>query len=405
MGYTWIPSGATPAFLQWHLWVREGKGGRIEHRLDAGSMIHDPSVQAARLKEGFTLRRIGPYFHHDTILRHHSEWWMASAHHLKPEEGRFAADAGVKMLCDSGGWQIKSGASDYVDPHKVIEVYNACADAGMALDYPPRRDVDTTSEVFRILAKIQKGHNAIFLAKRREGLELINVAHGVTGDQWRAWIESVNVPDGFQGWAISEDSDADPHCMLRGAAVLYRDFGVRDQRVHLFGISGPLQIPVAAWLGRFFPNLTSDSSSWQGGRFGSYLYNSHGALRTLKIGRKSPEVADGIELHDYCQCEFCSVLGTFGAYRAKGAYPALSAHSVIAIQSSVALWNDLATKVDRAEYEREIRDRFSYPGHKRKVDRPAKIIRQLDYLEEAMAKGPEAADRLMAKSRGLKGVA
>lgn len=404
MSYHYIPSGATPSYLKWHFWHRpiQGEGNKFEVIQDRGPSAITAKRETDRRAEGYDLIRVGPYHHPDTYLKGISDIWMASAHVLDPRMGNFAEAAGVKMLADSGGWQIKSGAADYVDPHAIIATHNACAHIGMALDYPPRRDVDTTNEVLSLLSKIQVRHNEVFLAKRRPDLELINVAHGVASEQWKAWIDAVDTKEGFQGWAISEDSNKDPFCVLRGAAILYRDYGIRDQRVHLFGISGPLMVPVAAWLSRYFPNLTSDSSSWQGARYGNYLYSSNGALRILKIGWKDPEISDGTPVTPYCDCTFCRILGTFEGYRKAGAHPALSAHNVTAIQASVKFWNDQAARVDYDTYVKQIRESFpkveAEQGRKgekgtRARDPAKSVLGTLAYLKAAMENGPEVADR------------
>lgn len=152
-------------------------------------------------------------------------------------------------------------------------------------------------------------------------------------------------------------------------------------------------LPVVARLGCFFPNLTSDSSSWMGGKYGNFLYFKDGVLRTLKIGTKAPQVKDADPLNDYCQCEFCAAMDTFGGYRQKGAYPALSAHCVIAIQQTVAHWNRLATELTPKEYRDEVQHAFGKQPKQKGRDAAKVILRQLDYLEAALAEGPEYADK------------
>ena len=403
MSYIWVPSGATFGFLKDILWTRPGKAGATEVVIDHGRELDDEHLHAQRVKEGYMPVNIDPFHSTDNILNRHSEWWMASAHALKGKDGRFAKKAGVNMLADSGGWQIKSGAADFLDPHKVIDIHNQCAEVGMVLDYPTHRDVDTTDESFRILARLQRYFNKIFLAERRrdtgDELGLMNVAHGVSEAQWLSYIDIVNDPEQFLGWAISQDSGRDKACIYRGAAVLYRNLGIRDQWVHLFGVSGPNMIPVVAWLGnKYFSHLTSDSSSWQGARWAHFMHLQDGALRTIKIGRENSEVVDATPLEGVCSCEFCKVMGTFGRYRQEDAYPALNGHDLIAIQATVAHWNALAAVMDRDGYRAAIEAAYQdVPDEGADGDSSespvTKSLRHFDYLEAAMTEGPRYADK------------
>jgi len=313
MSYDWMPSGALPNVLQSHLWVRDriATGITISHSFDGksrvlhlphadilfdiGNIIHNEEIKAKRMADGFRLVKVGPYYAEDTILKKHGPYFMASANSLITDQTAikhpdFAQAAGVRLCLDSGGAQLKFGITSYVDLQEVMRIFNLFAHVGMALELPPRRklipnrDVDASPLALRELARVQKRNNDYFAAHKRENLRLMNAAHGLSGDDFRRWIRIVYNP-AFHGWAISYDSDIDPYCIWRGAAVLFREFGGADQWMHLFGVSGFTLLPLMAWMGKRIPNLTSDSSSWvQAVRSYNYLHNRNGRMEDVAIG-------------------------------------------------------------------------------------------------------------------------
>lgn len=431
--YDWMPSGASPTYLRMHLWVREQPPGetpircsvkgksRVLHLphadlvFDVGRATLDDKLAIEREREGYTLMRVGPYHHPETVLREYGPYFMTSAHTLSPTTPTFAHEGGVKACLDSGGAQIKFGKTGYVSPKDVIETYNKFADVGLALDIPPRirlsprRDVDHAPATFRLLAVAQKRNNDFFVARKRPDLELLNVAHGLTGDDFRRWIARVDDPGNFAGWATSYDSDLDRYCIWRGVAVLVREFGAAEKWLHLFAVSGSREMPLMAWLGKVIPRLTSDSSSWvQSTKLRNYLFNDQGKLTALPIGKKF-DGQDQELLESYCRCPFCHLMMTFEAFRQtspssrKGkdpdaqtdfTYPALAAHNMIAMKDTVRYWNDKATEMDYKTFKEAVRRGFPKP--KRGPDSGASTLHLLEYLTCALAEGPEYADRHVA---------
>jgi hypothetical protein len=435
--FDWMASGACPKYFQMHLWMRdqERKGPEIRQRMDgatrilelphadvvfdSGKAIFDDALAARREKDGFRLMRVGPYHHPDNQLRQYGPYFMTSAHYLQANGPTFAHEGGVLACLDSGGAQIKFGKTSYVPKERVLEIYNKYADVGLALDIPPRthlsprRDVDHSLLLLDRLSTIQKQNNDYFAANRRADLRLLNVAHGLTGDDFRRWIEKVDDPKAFTGWAISFDSDLDPYCIWRGAAVLLREHQAVESWLHLFAVSGASTIPVMAWLGRGVPQLTSDSSTWvQHTQRRNYLYNDLGRLLPVAIGTRFMGKDDDL-LESYCSCAFCQVMRTFGAHRQTHpssrnkkdpnaethfTYPALAAHNLIAVKEVVRHWNEMATQLDFKAYRDEIRRCFPKP--KRGSDTGNRVLNCLDYLVCAVADGPEYADRHVAALPG-----
>ena len=418
--------------------------GAVDVIFDTGSKIFDTLINQKRVADGYTPIAVGPYYHGDQTwlkfltLDHNKEsWWMASAHYLKADEEEFCEKVGIKMCADSGGAQTKFRTANFVDPYKVIKVHNACAHTGMALDLATRRDSFTDMD-FEVLPEVQKIHNDIFVKEMIAGrelrekrglppLKLLNVVHGMTGEDFRGWYEAVK-DENFSGWAVSLDSDVEDLCLFRGCAVLYEK-GIREEQVHLFGVSGPNLIPAMAWLSRFLPNLTSDSSSWiEGGRRRTYFYNDggNGKLEDLQltegdnlkhnqaeriIGGLEPAISkarypDEALLSELrkdgtgCKCVFCNLMGTLGGLRSSEmTYTAMVSHNIVMIKEIVDFWNNVASEKDMTleKYLERIAKGF---GGDYKNRTYKSIKEKVEYVDYVMQHGPEEADKKFSPAPG-----
>lgn len=425
MAFSWIPSGCTPNFYSFHCWYKfkpthrqwenlefsvesfveppENQPGKKEVVTDIlhlphADLIFDNGAKRCsidRSKDGWQLVRIGPFNHPNTALAQHCDWVMASAHYLKAQDGNHARAAGLKLIADSGGAQIKFRIANYVDPEKVITAYNNCADYGMALDVPPRPGVDVSnSNTLTILARIQKKNNELFAAKRRPDLGLLNVVHGTRTNDIRLWIDIVKDELNFQGWAIGLDFDIPG--VFRAAAILYREYGLKEsgQWLHLFGVSGPTQIPAMAWLGKYVPLLTADSSSFlEGARRRTYFLNNGGKVKSLALGTgKFCNFADMAYSDSSllpCCCEFCNLTKYFGAYTTKGfdtAFSMIIAHNFVVLKQVAAQWNTLAQQLDLKSYVNLVRSR---------IGSTASIL--CEYVDACLNSGPDEASKQFGK--------
>ena len=419
MSFSWLPSGCSRAFFNFNFWskpkVQHRQWENLEFKCTTTSIPHPnpnrkplqsdklelPHMEAIfdngatrteldRSSEGYKKSSIGP-FEIGSRLNPHLDWVMASAHYLHPSDGNYAKACGLRMLADSGGAQIKLRTATYVDPEHVIESFNACADYGMALDIAPRPDIDNSNKsVLTILARLQKKNNELFAARRRPDLGLLNVAHGTMPDDFRLWIDIVKDPVNFQGWAIGRDAEISN--VLMGAAILYREYGLKDanQWLHLFGVSGPVQIPAMAWLGKYIPLLTSDSSSYlEGCRRRTYFLNNGGKIQSIPLGTG---IHCNFENSGYsresmlpCSCEFCSEMKYFGAFASPGfdsSFPMIIAHNLVVIKQVAAQWNTLAQKMELSDYVKLVKSKMG-----------AKSANLIQYLDCCINDGPEYANK------------
>ena len=392
-----MPSGATPDYLQARIWLHADGSLHTVDRLKERLTNKDHEHQL--MDQGFTPRWLGPYTHPENLLARCSPWWMTNPvdlHLLDPlkdgtyhQINNFAEAGGVKLWSDSGGWAIKNGTRDGIDAHRVIEAFNAYAHRGMALDIPPRRDWDTTRFFLSGLARAQARKSRIMLAGKRKDLELVNILHGNRLEHLRLWADLVN-QGGFVGWATALDTDLPDEVVgiggiapIRGAALLLHEYENQDGVMHLFGMSGQAMIPVAAWMGKFFPNLTSDSTTWMP-KTCSYMVNRDGKLTSIKFGRdfRGDEAS-----HLPCRCEFCRLIGTFGKMQedgAKAVRPLVASHNIVTILAVVEYWNEAARTLSFEDYRAALKER---------VVRSEETLKLLDYADFAMREGPAMADQ------------
>lgn len=424
MAFSWIPSGASADFFHFNIWTKalpkhqqfQYLDFKVSYQEDENpkgadkkpiqtAVMHAPHADIIfdngwnkcridRTAQGYELHRVGFFHHPDTVLGGIFDWVMASAHYIKPHEGNFAEKVGLKMIADSGGAQLKFRTANYVDPNHVIEAYNAGAHFGMALDLPPKPNVDgQNTKALAILARIQKKNNELFKAKRRPDLGLLNVAHGIRPDDYRLWIDTVNDPEHFQGWAIGLDDIQADYCIFRGVAILYREYGLKEDPskwLHLFGVSGPKKIPVMAWLGRYFPVLTSDSSSYlEACRRRSYFVNHGGDIQIIGLGTGKHTNFDFASYSNSsmlpCCCKFCNTMRYFGVHthpEFQGSFPAIMGHNAIVIKQVANQWNTLAAQMELKDYVKLVKERVG-----------AKTAMLVQYADACMQHGPEYADK------------
>jgi hypothetical protein len=208
----------------------------------------------------------------------------------------------VKVIADSGGAQLRSG-SRWFAPEKSLEFINHVGDIGMVLDIPSRT-VDLGSETD--LASTQAYISDWFLKNKRSDLKLLNIAHGNDIQTFSKWVEIVDRPYEFMGWATGEP------WQLAWLAGHYN-------MSHLHALGSGSVYPYLAWLGKLVPNqvtVTSDSSTW------SMVFRSSnipfprascGSFEYAMMGGDKRFVKHPSHTHGRvsCNCPVCSRIGWF----------------------------------------------------------------------------------------------
>lgn len=83
----------------------------------------------------------------------------------------------IESIVDSGGFQMLSGVTDFVNPDDVIERYNECADVGMPLDLPVRSAYESTywDSVSRLIKA-----NDEYIEPKLKTAKLALISHGTS---------------------------------------------------------------------------------------------------------------------------------------------------------------------------------------------------------------------------------
>ena len=191
------------------------------------------------------------------------EWYMVN--HLaddlqKTAKLREGGTGGrIKIISDSGGFQILMNKLNYVDPRELINWYNANVDVGLVLDVPPGGILEL--DQVKKLATLQAKNTEILMSNRRPGLEMMNIFHGVTPEDKKL----------FRG--ICERDDIDRVAIggtyftsiVDSIDSLYQTIntGRKYNHYHVLGVTNNLQTLIfmkMAALG-LAPLITSDSSA------------------------------------------------------------------------------------------------------------------------------------------------
>jgi queuine/archaeosine tRNA-ribosyltransferase len=266
----------------------------------------------------------------------------------------------VKILGDSGGFQLRLGTTPYIDPNDVINWMNDFVDIGASLDIVPRPTDEGNKRLLFGLAEAQKRCNDIFLSKAREGLSLLNVVHGFTPDDARMWCDKVKSDDPrFVGWASGMDNEdiVDNLATALIPMLEYPEYAGK-KGLHLFGISGKTLIPILIWMAKATGvPITMDSTNYlKGNRFRLfYFLDWRGKLIDVPMGR-SAKLGYRTELP--CDCPVCQGIHWCEAFHFEGGAKMqhmLTIHNLITTLRFFQRWNAIAEKSTLDEYKATVR--------------------------------------------------
>lgn len=98
-------------------------------------------------------------------------------------------DLGLQVICDSGGFQLFSGTTDFVDPVHVAKSYNRCATLGMDLDIPTRPGLPFN--FLDAMAKAQMANREVMESIINNKVHLVTVVHGLSYDLVDRWTDLI----------------------------------------------------------------------------------------------------------------------------------------------------------------------------------------------------------------------
>jgi hypothetical protein len=208
------------------------------------------------------------------------------------------------IVSDSGGFQLHSGAEEFLDPHEIVETHNKVCDVGICLDIPLPHKFQ--KDLLIRAAHVQKANTEIFLKHKRKSLSILNVIHGSTfylRDKYREVVED----------------DRMDLCALGGMKTLdliplvlhmihVMTSGKKYNQYHALGVSGLERWTALSYLGhkKIAKLITSDSSSYIQCGINMQYFEPKKLLSTLTMGDYCRKNNAQKLLH--CSCPVCSVV-------------------------------------------------------------------------------------------------
>jgi hypothetical protein len=175
----------------------------------------------------------------------------------------------VKILSDSGGFQLGRGNISFIDPERLAVWYHHNSDIGMSLDIPIGSK--GKRKFLKDTAKIQRANNRTILdifKEKNSATELMNVVHGLTYEEQQAYHETV-----FEQSVHRMSMAGIYHKSIVEAVSLVHNFIMSDagkhyNHVHLLGMFSNKILPVFIWQFKRFNDyygrhilMTSDATT------------------------------------------------------------------------------------------------------------------------------------------------
>lgn len=224
------------------------------------------------------------------------------------------------IVADSGGFQLHSGAEEFLDPHEIVQNHNALCDVGIVLDLPlPHR---FQKDLLPRAAKMQKQNNEIFLKEKRKSLEFLNVFHGSTfylRQKYREQVENDKMTRVALGGV--KTLDLLPLVLHTLFVVLN---GRKYDQYHVLGVSGLERWIALSYIGhkKVAKLITSDSSSYIQCGINMQYFDPSKLLSTMTMGDYCR--AANVQRVLHCSCPVCSTvkyahaMGTDGSIGFRG---------------------------------------------------------------------------------------
>jgi hypothetical protein len=208
------------------------------------------------------------------------------------------------IVSDSGGFQLHSGAEEFLDPNNIVASHNKACDIGIVLDLPlPHR---FQKDLLLRAGKVQKMNTEIFLKQKRESLQFLNVFHGSTfymRQKYRDLVEDERINRVALGGVKTLDLIP---LVLHTLFVVMN--GRKYDQYHVLGVSGLERWIALSYIGhkKLAKLITSDSSSYIQCGIKMQYFEPHRLLSTLHLGEYLWKTNKQRLLH--CACPVCSMI-------------------------------------------------------------------------------------------------
>lgn len=119
------------------------------------------------------------------MVNPHAMTRREAGYNMRLNERGAVGTSDLVMVADSGGFQLRKGTLDFIDPYSTINFYNSNMDEGMPLDIPCGSIND--AEVIEACARVQLKNSKLFRKNKRPSLRLSTIIHGNHKPQLEAY--------------------------------------------------------------------------------------------------------------------------------------------------------------------------------------------------------------------------
>jgi hypothetical protein len=301
-----------------------------------------------------------------------------------------------KIISDSGGFQILTERTEYINPIELVRWYNTNCDLGMILDIPSGL---LDKETGRLLNEIQAKNTEIMMRHKSPELRLVNIFHG---NSLKEKIESRKIVerDDIDILAIA-GSYLDTVFTSIANMLHIALHGQKYKHYHVLGVSNFIQtiLMMRAAAYDFVPLLTSDSSTAiQAAKNKQFFYRTtvYNNIGHMDIGDRQNHPSSHNVLP--CSCPVCSrvrYLDVLSSIESETVRMALAMHNTIAyLEHSKAMF-DVTRTTTTKELKEIIRQQL---GTRKTVKEVYACLEFLDVVKESGIK--EAMHRYRAYTEG-----
>lgn len=219
------------------------------------------------------------------------------------------------LFADSGGFQIRQGVTDFVDPEQLIDFYNASTDIGIGLDVPMHPLL--YDEYLARMSHIASMNNRYIKKSLTQDVRLYDLNHGMDLHDRKVFMDVTLQYDPMDGIALAGTSSkargeygVAAH-IINGIVgisyVLARAKGIYPT-AHILGTTTPFYMFAFHVMtrGKFFPHITSDSSTYaQAAMMNTQLTSVPG--QSILYRNTLPK--SSVLYRTPCHCPMCKIVG------------------------------------------------------------------------------------------------
>lgn len=220
----------------------------------------------------------------------------------------------LRLFADSGGFQIRQGVTDFIDPDMLVNFYNETTDVGIGLDVPMHPSL--YSNFLARMAHVTSKNNRYIKKHLNKEVSLYDLNHGMDLRDRKVYMDVTDTYEPNDGIAMGGTASNargeygvaahNVQGLISVAYVLGRSRG-RYKTAHILGTTTPFYMFALHFMTKtgFFPHITSDSSTYaQAAMMNTQLTSIPGQ----SIIYRNPLHKGDILFRSPCPCPVCSMV-------------------------------------------------------------------------------------------------